>query len=140
MPSASSPALTLTEFLKLPETKPASEYINGRIIPKPMPQGKHSAIQGELVSTINSIVKPKRIARAFPELRCTFGDRVMRLLRDRCYDETRPFTVGESARIQTFPDDWQFMGGITSQYKQIENEIPVNCGDRLGRAILSALT
>ena len=75
MPSASSPALTLTEFLKLPETKPASEYINGRIIHKPMPQGKHSAIQGELVSTINSFVKTKRIARAFPELRCTFGDR-----------------------------------------------------------------
>lgn len=75
MPSTSSPSLTLTEFLKLPETKPASEYINGRIIHKPMPQGKHSAIQGELVSTINSIVKPKRIARAFPELRCTFGDR-----------------------------------------------------------------
>ena len=40
-----------------------------------MPQGKHSAIQGELVSTINSFVKTKRIARAFPELRCTFGDR-----------------------------------------------------------------
>ncbi len=75
MPSTSSPSLTLTEFLKLPETKPASEYINGQIIHKPMPQGKHSAIQGELVSAINSIVKPKRIARAFPELRCTFGDR-----------------------------------------------------------------
>ena len=70
-----SKALTLAEFLESPETKPASEYINGQIIQKPMPQGKHSAIQGEFVSTINSIVKPQRIARAFPELRCTFGDR-----------------------------------------------------------------
>ncbi|MCZ0902322.1 Uma2 family endonuclease, partial [Microcoleus sp. HI-ES] len=34
--------LTLSEFLKLPETEPASEYINGQIIQKPMPQGKHS--------------------------------------------------------------------------------------------------
>jgi Uma2 family endonuclease len=67
--------LTLEKFLKLPETKPASEYINGRIIQKPMPQGKHSIIQGELASTVNALVKPQRIAVAFPELRCTFGDR-----------------------------------------------------------------
>jgi Uma2 family endonuclease len=39
------------------------------------PQGKHSAIQGELVSAINRILKPQQIARAFPELRCSFGDR-----------------------------------------------------------------
>ncbi|KJH70686.1 Uma2 family endonuclease [Aliterella atlantica] len=70
-----SKSLTLAEFLKLPETKPASEYIDGQIIQKPMPQGKHSAIQGEFVPAINSIVKHKRLARAFPELRCTFGDR-----------------------------------------------------------------
>jgi Uma2 family endonuclease len=59
----------------LPETEPASEYIDGQIIQKPMPQGKHSIIQGEMVSTVNLTVKPKRIARAFPELRCTFGGR-----------------------------------------------------------------
>ena len=40
-----------------------------------MPQGKHSVIQGELVSTINTVVKSRRVARAFPELRCTFGGR-----------------------------------------------------------------
>ncbi|MEM6353502.1 MAG: Uma2 family endonuclease [Cyanobacteria bacterium P01_D01_bin.14] len=56
----------------MPETKPASEYIDGHIIQKPMPQGKHSAIQGEFVPVINAVVKPKRIARAFPELRCTY--------------------------------------------------------------------
>ncbi|MEO0455567.1 MAG: Uma2 family endonuclease [Cyanobacteria bacterium P01_A01_bin.114] len=67
-----SKPLTLEAFLQLPETKPASEYIDGQIIQKPMPQGKHSAIQGEFVSTINSVAKPKRIARAFPELRCTY--------------------------------------------------------------------
>ncbi|MDB9305263.1 MULTISPECIES: Uma2 family endonuclease [Cyanophyceae] len=67
--------ITLAEFLQLPETKPASEYINGEIIQKPMPQGKHSRIQGELVTTINNVVKPRKIALAFPELRCTFGER-----------------------------------------------------------------
>lgn len=70
-----SKTLTLAEFLQLPETKPAKEYIDGQVIQKPMPQGKHSAIQGELVSTINGVVKSKRVARAFPELRCTFGGR-----------------------------------------------------------------
>jgi Uma2 family endonuclease len=68
-------SITLEEFLRLPETKPASEYINGQIIQKPMPQGKHSTIQGELVTAINAVMKPQHIARAFPELRCTFGGR-----------------------------------------------------------------
>lgn len=68
-------SITLDKFLKLPETKPASEYINGQIIQKPMPQGKHSAIQTEFSTTINSILKPRRIARAFSELRFTFGGR-----------------------------------------------------------------
>ena len=70
-----STILTLAEFLELPETKPASEYIEGRIIQKPIPQGKHSTIRAELISAINNLVKRKKIARAFPELRCTFGGR-----------------------------------------------------------------
>ena len=68
-------ALSLDEFLKLPETKPASEFIEGQIIQKPMPQGKHSTIQGDFVPAVNSILKPQRVARAYPELRCTFGGR-----------------------------------------------------------------
>ena len=126
MVQAQPKILTLEEFLKLPETKPAREYIDGKIIQKPMPQGKHiaflklvrytkvsvwglgtgdwgrliscspipnpqsltptnsvphesekrySRIQGELITAINSLVKPKKIACAFPELRCTFGGR-----------------------------------------------------------------
>jgi Uma2 family endonuclease len=67
--------LTLNEFLKLPETKPASEFIDGQIIQKPMPQGKHSTIQSDLTATVNVALKPTRVARAYPELRCTFGDR-----------------------------------------------------------------
>jgi len=70
-----SKLLTLAEFLTLPETEPASEFINGEIIQKPMPKGKHSIIQGELVSVINAVLKPRKIARAFPELRCTFAEK-----------------------------------------------------------------
>lgn len=68
-------SLTLEEFLQQPESKPASQFINGKIEQKPMPQGEHSTIQAELVSTINQIAKPKKIAYALPELRCTFGGR-----------------------------------------------------------------
>jgi Uma2 family endonuclease len=67
--------LTLEEFLKLPETKPASEYIDGLILQKPMPQGEHSVLQTELPPAINLVLKSQQIARAFTELRCTFGGR-----------------------------------------------------------------
>ena len=75
MVTTPSKSITLQEFLELPETKPASEYIDGKIIQKPMPKGKHSIIQGELIVALNGALKPKKIARAFPELRCTFGGR-----------------------------------------------------------------
>jgi Uma2 family endonuclease len=67
--------LTLVEFLKLPETEPASEYIDGKIIQKPMPQGKHSSIQTEMATMINAGLRSKQVARAFTELRCNFGGR-----------------------------------------------------------------
>ncbi|MBD1881059.1 MULTISPECIES: Uma2 family endonuclease [unclassified Coleofasciculus] len=70
-----SKSLTLEEFLKLPETKPAKEYINGEVIQKPMPKTRHSRVQGKLTGTINDVVEEQRIAYAFPELRCTFGGR-----------------------------------------------------------------
>jgi Uma2 family endonuclease len=66
---------TLEEFLKLPETKPASEYIEGEIIQKPMPNTKHSRLQGQFLRVINEVVEEPKIAYAFPELRCTFGGR-----------------------------------------------------------------
>jgi Uma2 family endonuclease len=75
MVSTPTKALTLEQFLALPETKPASEYIAGNIIQKSMPQGKHSLLQLELIFFINSILKKAGIAIAFPELRCTFGGR-----------------------------------------------------------------
>ena len=75
MVRTSSKSLALEEFLALPETKPASEYIDGRIIQKPIPQGKHSVIQGALIQAIDTRLKSQKTARAFPELRCTFGGR-----------------------------------------------------------------
>jgi Uma2 family endonuclease len=72
-----TPHLTLEEFLVRPETKPALEYINGTLVEKTMPQGEHSLLQGELCEVINRVARCAKIARAFPELRCTFGGRSM---------------------------------------------------------------
>ncbi|MDP2888946.1 MAG: DNA (cytosine-5-)-methyltransferase [Bacteroidota bacterium] len=59
---------------------------------------------------------------------------------ERCHpEETRPFTVREYARIQTFPDDWIFTGSISHQYKQIGNAVPVNFAKEVGYAIVSFL-
>jgi Uma2 family endonuclease len=65
--------LTLAEFLQLPETEPATEYIDGQLVQKPMPQGKHSKLQGRLVAEINSVAEPAHTALALPELRCTLA-------------------------------------------------------------------
>lgn len=59
---------------------------------------------------------------------------------ERCHpDETRPFTVREYARIQTFPDNWEFAGSLTSQYAQIGNAVPVNLANAIGKSIVSTL-
>lgn len=70
-----SKPITLEEFLKLPETKPASEFVDGKILQKPMPQGQHSRVQQKLTTAINLVTEDLQVALAFPELRCTFGGR-----------------------------------------------------------------
>ncbi len=59
---------------------------------------------------------------------------------ERCHPkETRPLTVREYARIQTFPDEWKFSGPLTSQYKQIGNAVPVNLSHAIGRSLVRLL-
>ena len=59
---------------------------------------------------------------------------------ERCHpDETRPFTVREYARIQSFPDTWEFAGGLSEKYKQIGNAVPVDLARHLGVQLLKAV-
>lgn len=59
---------------------------------------------------------------------------------ERCHpEETRPFTIREYARIQTFPDDWEFAGPLGAQYKQIGNAVPVNLAYAMGVELVRAL-
>ncbi len=56
---------------------------------------------------------------------------------ERCHPlETRPLTIREYARIQTFPDDWRFSGSMSDQYKQIGNAVPVNLAHAVGRSLI----
>ncbi|WP_260447260.1 DNA cytosine methyltransferase [Listeria newyorkensis] len=55
---------------------------------------------------------------------------------ERCHpDETRPFTTREYARIQSFPDSWEFYGSLGNVYKQIGNAVPVNLAKHVGNSI-----
>jgi DNA (cytosine-5)-methyltransferase 1 len=59
---------------------------------------------------------------------------------ERCHPlETRPFTVREYARIQSFPDSYEFHGSMNSQYKQIGNAVPVNLATAMGIEVLRFL-
>lgn len=69
---------TLATFLNLPETKPASEFIDGKVTQKPMPPhfcgGKHSRLQTKLPNVLNDFLEPRKAGLAFTELRCSFGE------------------------------------------------------------------
>ena len=59
---------------------------------------------------------------------------------DRCHPlEVRPFSYRENARIQTFPDDWEFCGKLSERYKQVGNAVPVNLAKEIGIEILKSL-
>ncbi|MEH2025515.1 Uma2 family endonuclease [Nostoc sp.] len=107
MSYSTTQTLTLEEFLKLPETKPASEYINGEIIQKPMPKGRHSCLQSKLCAVVNEVTENQKIAYAFPELRCTFGDRST--IPDVAVFQWKriPFTVDDQVPDNfELPPDW----------------------------------
>ncbi|MEA5582663.1 Uma2 family endonuclease [Nodularia harveyana UHCC-0300] len=117
-------SISLEEFLELPETKPASEYIDGKISQKPMPQGEHSRLQGKLVATINDVTETSKTALAFPELRCVFGGAA--IIPDIAVFRWERIPREASGRItnrfQTYPD-WaiEILSPDQSQAKVLRN-------------------
>ena len=116
--------ITLEDFLKLPETKPASEFIDGHIIAKPMPQGKHSTVQIDLGSSINLALKSPRIARAYTELRCTFGDRsIVPDVTVFAWERIPRDEDGKVANVFALAPDWtiEILSPAQSQTKVVRN-------------------
>ncbi|MBC1237299.1 DNA cytosine methyltransferase [Nostoc sp. 2RC] len=59
---------------------------------------------------------------------------------DMCHPvELRSLSIRESARIQTFPDDWIFYGSVTSKYKQIGNAVPVLLAKEIGTYLFNLI-
>lgn len=100
-------SFSLSEFLSLPETKPASEYIDGKIYQKPMSGGQHSLIQGELCGAINKVAEPQKTACAFLELQCTSGG--YSIVPDIAVFRWSRIPVTETGRIENYfgiAPDW----------------------------------
>jgi Uma2 family endonuclease len=104
-----------------------------------MPRGKHSVLQGKLVSGVNLVLKPRRIARAFPELQCTFGGRS--IVPDVAIFEWKNIPTDESGEVMdvfSLAPDWsiEILSPEQSQTRVTKNILHcLQYGTRMGWTI-----
>jgi Uma2 family endonuclease len=67
--------LTLEEFLRLPEKKPALEYEDGEVTQKMSPKRRHATLQAATAEMFNVFARPRRLGRAFTEQRVVLPSR-----------------------------------------------------------------
>jgi Uma2 family endonuclease len=70
---ATTAKLTLEEFLKLPETKPYSEYVDGEVRQKSTPTTEHGIIASLLSLVVGSFLRTNPLGICGTEIRCVFG-------------------------------------------------------------------
>lgn len=54
-------------------------------------------------------------------------------------EQARSITVREAARLQTFPDDFEFLGPNMAQYKMIGNAVPVDFAKIVAQALYTLI-
>jgi len=101
--------LTLEEFLALPETEPASEYVCGEIYQKPMPTNAHAILQPYIWMLIFQFLAHTRLGRVRTEWRCIFGPagRARPYIPDVVYvsfERMPPVDATEQEYLETAPD------------------------------------
>jgi len=96
--------MTLDEFLRLSDEKPALEYACGEVVQKPMPVWDHSTIQGYFLLMLGQFLLRSGLGRALPEFRCIFGPpgRERALVPDVAYVAKERYPEGRYLR--TAPD------------------------------------
>jgi Uma2 family endonuclease len=136
MTQTQSKPVALEEFLKLAETKPASEFIAGAIVQKPMPRGRHSQLQLKTCNVINEVAASPKIAYALPELRCTFGNRsIVPDVAVFSWERIPLTATGEIPDDFLIPPDWmiEILSPEQSPIKVINNILyAISHGTRLG--------
>jgi DNA (cytosine-5)-methyltransferase 1 len=50
-------------------------------------------------------------------------------------EQTRVLSVAECARVQEFPDGWEFLGTVSEQMKQVGNAVPARLGTVAGETV-----
>lgn len=140
----------LKEVLKNVPESPCAKYSEKRAkILKHVPQG---GWWKDLPSEVKSEYAPKQaiegnggstgVARrlSWEEPCLTIMTTPIGKMTERCHpDETRPLSVRESARIQSFPDEWQFCGKMSEQYRQIGNAVPPLLAYEIGKEIKKSI-
>ena len=51
--------------------------------------------------------------------------------------QDRPLSIKEYARLQQFPENWNFVGTTSAKYRQIGNAVPVGLAKAIGKAIIA---
>jgi Uma2 family endonuclease len=90
--------LSLEEFLRLEETKPASEYACGEALQKPMPNRQHSTIQFFLAGLLFVFLERVKLGEGFTEFRCIFGPPGL----ERAYVPDLTYVARERATSETY--------------------------------------
>jgi DNA (cytosine-5)-methyltransferase 1 len=149
VPREQNYTVSLREALENCPTSPGAVYSpRKREIMKMVPEGgywrdlptkvQREYMKGSLHLSGGKTGMARRLAWNEPALTLTCNPAQTQT--ERCHPtETRPLTVREYARIQSFPDEWCFTGSINSQYRQIGNAVPVNLGFHIGRCIIAML-
>jgi DNA (cytosine-5)-methyltransferase 1 len=90
---------------------------------------------GDVSYTIPAMAKQVALHPSSPDM-VKLGQDLWRFGTD---GETRRLSYRECAAIQTFPADMEFVGDLTSRYRQIGNAVPVALAECAARAVRDAL-